>query len=444
VTSKKLLICSPSHAVYGGVETIVNDLCWELPKRGWDTVLALGRGSRFNDVDSYRAAYPGLPIVEIDGLRGTEQSRLEALKRLIRRERPNIVFSARIFDAYAAVGSLKEHVDAPRLAVAVRGYESPYLYDLRMYRDIIDLCVVDGNLLAAAATRWSGLAEERVVSIPGGIRPPSVPVVPRIAGNVLRIGYVGRLAQSDKRVLDLIPFIAKLEESRVSYHLSIVGTGPEEDDLREKLQDYVSAGKVRFTGWQGHDELYREVYPNLDCLIHLSAAEGVTIAPREAMVHGVVPVISRFIGLKSEGQFRNEVNSMTFDVGDMDRAVAAVRKLANEPGLLERLSKCAMTSQVGKYTFDGSMNAWAEAFEQCVEQPRLSGPLPRVSFPAEGRLNRFGLSPWLAQRVRDLAGRKQVHGDPGSEWPTASGLMPSDAAADIFRFAAEYETGIHG
>src|SRR5258708_3246469 len=103
-----VLICSPSYAVRGGVESIINDLSRELPKRGWNAVLGLGKGGHFNDVSRYRKAYHDLPIVEIDGTRGTQQARVDALKAIIRRVRPDIVLSARIYDVFPAVSSLKK------------------------------------------------------------------------------------------------------------------------------------------------------------------------------------------------------------------------------------------------------------------------------------------------------------------------------------------------
>jgi hypothetical protein len=185
---KKLLICSPSHALRGGVETIVNDLCRELPKRGWEAILALGKGSRFNDVRAYRNAYPDLPITEIDGTRGTRQGRLETLVELIESVRPDALLSARIFDAYEAATRLKGLRLWPRLVVAIRAFEPHYIYDARLYKDCIDLCAVDGNLLTAALVEWCGLAPSNVANIPGGVRPPSVQVEPRVPRATLRIG----------------------------------------------------------------------------------------------------------------------------------------------------------------------------------------------------------------------------------------------------------------
>lgn len=440
---KKLLICSPSHAVHGGVETIIDALCRELPARGWKPLLALGKGSRFNDVEAYSRAHPDLPTVEIDGIKGTRPGRLEALAKLVEEYQPDVVISARIFDAYEAVSLLKQHRAGPRMAVMVRGYEPHYLFDARLYKGNIDLCVVDGNLLVAASLTWCGLSPDRVMSIPGGIRPPKVQVRPRTARNTLRIGYVGRLAQSDKRVLDIVPFVRSLDEIGLAYSLSIVGEGPEEAELRGLLRSQLLDGRVSFSGWKDNDELYESVYPELDCFINFSPAEGVTISGREAMVHGVVPVMSRFIGLTTEGQYIHELNCLTFPVGDIAAASANAERLASEPGLLHRLSENAVHSQTGKYTYEGSMNAWAEALDRCLEQPPLIGPVPKLSLPADGRLTRMGFSPRTAQRLRDFLGRRHIHSDPGSEWPTNSGLLTEEAAEEIMRFARDYEAQSH-
>lgn len=439
--SRRLLILSPSHAVRGGVETIVNDLARELPARGWETVLGLGAGARFNDVDAYRAAHPELPIVPVDGSGGTRQARVEAISSVMRRVRPDVVLAARVFDAYAAVARARRRGGGTRLAVAIRACEPHYLYDARLHRDGIDLCVVDGELLRALAIDWSGLEPDRVVSIPGGIRPPEVPVGPREARGVLRIGYVGRLEQSDKRVLDLVPLVAQLDAAGLEYRLSIVGTGPDEAELRDRLRGPIAEGRVRMEGWKTQSELYREIFPALDCLVHLSPAEGVTIAPREAMAHGVVPVISRFLGLRSEAQFVHGANALTFPVGDVALAAAELGRLAAEPGLLARLSAAAMRSQPGPHSHAGTMDAWARALDASMDRPPVTGEPPAAEPAADGRLARLGLPPGLAQRVRDLLGRRMVHGDPGSEWPTGSGLLTPEAAREIMDRAAEHDRG---
>jgi glycosyltransferase involved in cell wall biosynthesis len=436
---RKLLICSPSHAIYGGVESIVADLCRHLPAFGWDAMLGLGKGGQSNDVERYRKAYPDLPVIGIDGTQGTRQARREGLVKAIRDVSPDVVLIARIFDAYQVVSALKRKRGAPRLAVTIQAYEPHYLYDARLYQRHIDLCVTSGEMLRRASIEWAGVPAERVVSVPGGVRAPEVPVSPRDGGDVLRLGYAGRLDPGQKRIGDLVALLEILERWNFRYRMEIVGTGPAEAELQRRLGPLVKAGRVSFHGWLAGRVLYQKIYPELDCLVHFAHTEGVTIAPREGMAHGVVPIVSRFIGLAVEGQFVHELNALTFPVGDVEAAAACVRRLFEEPRLLRRLSENAMQSQRGRYSFEGAMRAWAEALDRCLAQPACTEDLPRVPAPPDGRLARSGVPPWLAQRVRDLLGRRHEHTDPGSEWPTGSGLMTPEAADSIWRFGESLE-----
>jgi glycosyltransferase involved in cell wall biosynthesis len=433
------MICSGSRTTEGGVEQVIADLCANLPRYGIEPIVGLGKGARFNDPDRYRAAFPDVQTVDIDGSKGTRQARVEGLLRTFRSLKPDIVLIARVFDAYEALRKLKQREEGPRLAVTIQAYEPQYIYDARLYRDFVDLAVTSGEMIRNALIDYSGLPEDRAVSIPGGVRLPTVPVLPRPQNKRIRLGYVGRLDPGQKRILDIVPFIAGLEEKRIHYSLDIVGNGPADLELRKRLSSRESAGKVVFHGWQDHDSLYRRIFPQLDVLVHFAHTEGVTIAPREAMVHGVVPVISEFVGLKTEGHFQNQFNALTFPVGDVKAAVKNVERLVRENGLLTRLSKNAMQSQTAKYTHEGAIEAWAMAFYACLEKPVTTGDLPQLPFPPDGRLTRMGLPSWVAQRVRDVTGARYIHTDPGSEWPTGSGLCDKDTAESIMRFAWEYE-----
>ena len=436
---KKVLICSPSNTLYGGVENLIGNLCRNLPARGWESLLALGKGARFNDVDRFRSVYPDLPILEIDGVKGTKQARREALIRLIQKVKPDVVVSARIYELCEVIAELKRRGRGPRLVYAVRAYEAPYIYDVGQYRQVIDACVTAGELIAAACHILGGIPSARVVSIPGGIRPISGPALPRVPRGTMRLGYVGRLDPGQKRIFDLLPFLAALDRRRISYRFDIIGTGPAEENLIRQATPWLHSGRVQFHGWQDQESMAHRFFPDMDCLVHFAEFEGVPNAPREAMVHGVVPVVSRFIGLASERQFRHGENSLLFPVGDTECAAEQISRLATDPGLLTSLSRAAMSSQSGKYSFDGAMDIWAETLDRCLELPLRNGPIPRRNLSDKGFLGRMGLSPWLAQRVRDILGMKPAYRDLGSEWPTSSGLITGDAWEKIMTFATEYD-----
>jgi hypothetical protein len=144
-----------------------------------------------------------------------------------------------------------------------------------------------------------------------------------------------------------------------------------------------------------------------------------TIAPREAMAHGVVPVVSRFIGAED---FHDERNALTFPIGDVQAAADAVERLHRDRALLERLSLAARGSQVGIRTELGAIDAWAAAFrESLARAPRVGRTLPALPRD-QGLLTRLGIPSAIAEIVRRV--RRREHGDPGSEWPHWSGITP--------------------
>lgn len=443
---KRLLICSRSHSPHGGADRIIADLCRHLPARGWQVVLGLTRGERFNNARRYAEVLgEDLPVVEIDGRQGTRTARIKSLRRVIREARPDIVLSMRVFDAYEAVALEKSGSnEGPRLAIGVRSFEAPYLADLALYRGSVDLCVTSGRLIAAAAIHQSGMSPDRVVSIGGGVRPPNKTAVPRVTKRPLQLLYAGRLDNEQKRILDLPPFLRELDALKVPFELHLAGTGPAEADLGCELADRISQGTVTMHGWVSQSALYDLYYPRADCFLHFAAWEGMTIAPREAMAHGVVPVISQFPGLRLEQQFVDEESALTFPIGDYCAAAKCIQRLLLEEGLLTRLSRRASASQHGQYSFDGSMDSWAAALDACLLLPVCRGPLPNIPHRQFGRLSRWGVSGKLQDRLRDLFNRKVIHRSPGSEWPTASGMLTEQSRHELRGFAESLDSDAAG
>jgi glycosyltransferase involved in cell wall biosynthesis len=437
---RRLLIVTRTHAPHGGADRIVADVARELPARGWQVVLGLARGAVFNDTERYRDVLGrDLPAVEIDGRAGSRGQRVRSLRSAIRSERPDVVLSMRVFDAYEAVAAEKGDGRDIRLAVGIRSFEPAYLVDLAAYRDNVDLCVTSGALIAAAAVHHCGLDASRVVSIGGGVRRPRAQPRPRSPRRPLVLLYAGRIDNEQKRALDLVPLLDALAAQGLDVRLHVAGIGPAEQELRERLASHAAAGRVKFHGWVDRDRLYGELYPQADCFVHFAAWEGMTIAPREAMAHGVVPVISRFLGLEVERQFIDGRTALTFPVGDVRAAAACVARLVSEDGLLERLSAAAIKTQSGAYSFDGAMDAWAEALDRCMERPATLGPVPVVTQRVDGRLTRWGVPPGVQERLRALLRRPVVHASPGSEWPTSSGTMSESARRAIEDFARAIE-----
>jgi glycosyltransferase involved in cell wall biosynthesis len=433
----KLLIVTPSAYLRGGVETVIHDLCAELPARGWFVELGLAAGQRFHIVSRYREAFPNVVQCAIIPRFPTRRARIEATMSVIHDVMPDVVMAARIADTYEAVARLKLAGHGARLGIAVRGFEAQYVHDVAAYRDFIDACFVDGKLIQQACIELGGIDSDRVYSLPGGVHEPVERPQPRMPGKVLRIGYVGRLAQSDKRVLDLVPLVHHLRKSGLSFSLDIAGTGPEEIALKREFSPWKEC--IRFHGWLTQQQLYKRIFPKIDCLLNFSPTEGVTIAPREGLIHGAVCVISRFPGLQLEGLFVHGDNALTFTTGDTKTAAQHIISLQREPGLLERLSTNAVHAQKDKYTYRGAADAWADALNRCMAMPvKVDRNFKPKAEPA-GRLERMGVPGAVADHVRCWLGREAVPLGPGDEWPHGCVPIPPGAQGRLESWAATLE-----
>ena len=423
----RLFICTPTASLHGGVERIIESLATHLPARGFEVLFGLAKGARFHDPQRFRQAYPIVRGVDIDGTSGSMYGRRRALRQAILEVDPDVVLIARMFDAYPVCSDLKARGHRLRLAVTVQAYEPNYFVDLARYADFVDVCVTSGELIAAAVRRFTSLPHERVRSIPGGVAPARRMREPH--GGPLRIGYAGRLSQQQKRILDLPLVERELERRGVPFTLSIAGAGEEADALR------VALSKAHLLGWLSTAELYERVYPELDVFVHFAEWEGITIAPREAMAHGVVPVMSRFTGLEAEGQFEHETNALLFPVGDVGAAADAIERLDRDRDLLERLSRSAGASQGGIRSEAGAIDAWAEAFRIALEHPpRVGARLPAA--PRDGGLlSRLHVPASVAEVVRRV--RPFASGSAGGEWPHWSGIPDRELMAAAEAFAKE-------
>lgn len=432
MTGKRLLICTPTHNLHGGVERILESLAYGLPAYGFEVVFGLAKGLRFHDPARFRAEYPRIDTVEIDGTSGTATGRQRSMRKVMQRVDPDLILIARLFDAYPAAAELKTRGHKLRLTITIQSYEPEYFIDAQRYHQFIDLCVASGTTIRIAASRISQIPADRVADIPGGAAPARRE---RRPADVLRLGFVGRIQTVQKRALDLADTLAELRRRDVPFRCVVAGTGSEEPELRRRIEELGMAGDVAFAGWQSPDQLYEEIYPDIDVLLHFAEFEGLPIVPREAMANGVVPVISRYTGIQWEDDFREGVTALTFPVGDTRTAADCVESLHRDRQLLARLSAAARASQGGPRSAEGAIAAWAQALDDTLARPPRVGPLPDLP-PVTGRLERF-LRPRAAESLRRAFGIRFEHRDAGSEWPHWSGADDPSFAVRMRQLAEE-------
>lgn len=161
--------------------------------------------------------------------------------------------------------------------------------------------------------------------------------------------FVGRLADKKglRYLINAVELLADRKRSLQNFELTIVGTGPLENDLR----DYVKARNldehISFTGWVSEDEL-NEQYIAADFVIVPSIetesgdTEGMPTVISEAFASGN-PVIGTDAG-GIDDVVRDGVNGFVIEQKNADAIARSMERLIDDPQLYERLAQGALDS----------------------------------------------------------------------------------------------------
>lgn len=434
--SRRLLfVCSSAHRL-GGLATWLDYLLPGLASRGWEPVLGLVEGPRYNRPQRFLADHPHERWVAISCRTGTPEGRCRAVRRAIASLDPALVVAVNIPDALSSVARARTSGGSPRAVMALHGLEPDLWEDVGRFRSVLDGVAATNRLSCRLLEIRSGLESRRIFYVPCGTRfngPGSANREPR---DVLRIGYVGRLEQAQKRVLD-IPLVSRaLEERGVAHEFLVAGSGPEEGALREAM-----AGRPAvFLGTVPHEDLGHSVFRNIDVLLVASRSETGPLVAWEAMAAGVPVVSSRYVGSGLEDALRHDDTALLYPVGKPARAAAELARFREDRGLAERLRAGGYRLLAERYTLEASIDGWSRCLESVLALPaRPRAPAPEVP-PATGRLERL-LSPRLAETVRSALRRRGPDSGAGGEWPHTYGS--GSHAEEFLRIASDVDREGH-
>jgi glycosyltransferase involved in cell wall biosynthesis len=151
-------------------------------------------------------------------------------------------------------------------------------------------------------------------------------------GGTVDVLSVGRL-DPEKNPLLLADVLARLVAGGGDWRLRVVGEGSLAGALAERLTELGVAGRAELLGYvpldRGLDELYRRSH----VLLHVSWTEGVPQVLLEAF-GGRLPVVATEVG--GVGPVARGA-AVLVPPGDADAAAAAVRRLAGDAALRDRL-----------------------------------------------------------------------------------------------------------
>jgi len=394
----RVLFCSQAAHTGGGVEAWLEAVSSALIRRGHDVITGLAKGD-FHDPRRYSSKQVVINPVAIDGREGYRESRVTSLLHLIRRIEPDIVVPVHLEDALLATAFEKTRGRVLRLVICIHGQAPERVKQVSDLGPFIDFAV--GVSRRTVAMLGEVLPDERIAHIPTGVPEPLK--VPWVRTSIRSVAYVGRLDDRDKRVIDLITFANAHPEMEIH----VAGAGPDENRLREGLPRGI------FHGTLSRSELYERIYPAVDGLLLFSPAEAGPIVAWEAMIHGVVPIVSDYCGRAEENVLRDGETAIVFPVGDIQEAVRKIR-VAD----VEALSRNAPRLLPDKYRIASFGESWDRSLTRCLSmESRVGSPSLLPSLVSPGRLSLLSIGVESMALLRRTLRKRYVHKDPGSEWP---------------------------
>lgn len=415
--SPKILFVSGSAYPLGGLATWLDYLLPGLRRRGWDPVLGLVQGPRHHRPEAYLTKHPCDSWRAIPCTTGTPEGRCRAIVQAIEEEDADLVVGVNIPDAYYAVDRLR-HAGNRRVRVlmTIHGILPQLFSDVQRFEPVLDGIAATNRLACNLALQLGAADPGRVWYAPYGMPVPNGSPTPVKPTDRWRVGYVGRLDQDQKRVLDLPKIAAKLDELGIDQEWRIAGNGPELAELRSSM-DFFSAA---FLGHVSHSDLAQQVYQVIDVLLVTSRWETGPMVIWEAMRQGVPVVTSRYVGSGRENALRHEENALVFPVGDVQAAAREIARLFAEPKLRARLREQGYNLIRQRYSQEVSVGAWDQCFQDVLSRPARTVD-GKLEVPhAAGRLDRW-MPPGIGDLLRNVLGRTMADSGPGGEWPHSYG-----------------------
>ena len=318
----------------GGAHTFLADLCAPLAERGWRTSFVTQPGPEQGIVSALRAA--GGEIKDrLWPASALPEERAERLAAWINEVRPEAyVVSASPDAGWLALPLLDAGV--PTLSIAHNDVGAFY-EPLKHYGEFVDCAVSVSQEIQRRTIEECGVPPERARRIPYGVNSlgeeeARARAEVSLEGGPLRIGYVGRLVQEQKRVLEMAPLASELARRGVDFELHVVGDGEARAALEAEFVRCGVAGRVKFWGWLPSAEVKRRL-KELDVFLLMSDYEGLSVALLEAMGHALAPVVT---GIRSgTGEVVEDGRSgFIVPVGDIEAFAERLEQLARDRHLL--------------------------------------------------------------------------------------------------------------
>lgn len=372
--NSKVIVALPGGQVHG-VDIFSAHLVRQLRQRGVDARVV---GRRM------RPDYMGLALpddIPVDDLNLTRhrswQRRRQEMISYLEANSPCIYIPNYDYDNSCVAPCLSDRVKVVNIAHA----DDPanYAHILRL-RHVSNAMVGVSSAIMNQILAYDPSLKERLHQIPYGVEIPAFPAREYTASAPLRIVYMGRLLNYERRAEDLRSIARTLHSRGIPFELTIIGEGDQRCHL-QYLRPIALHKYVWTTGVLPNEEVQKLLAEN-DVFLLTSSFGGLSIGLLEAMAHGLVPIVSDVRSGVPE-LIQEGINGFKVPVGNVDAYVDRLAILYQDPARRERMAQAAYQTvcQQG-YGLENMVDRYIELFEQVIAQNfvRPRGKITRLLY----------------------------------------------------------------
>jgi glycosyltransferase involved in cell wall biosynthesis len=396
----RVAFCTVPHI--GGLFSVYQRLRKALSASGWE-VLAVHIDSEKADWYGYEARLADEGCVELAGRNGDLKGNARTFVDWVSAEGIDIVLPMSSRACLSAVPHLPEQVHVITRCINV----TPHAYRLvTAHPARTAAVVVTSPRQRDDLRRCYGLSSDQLHLIPNAIDIDTFHCRDRLASATrpLRLGVLDRLEDLQKGVFSVPRILHRLDEAGVSWHLQIVGGGPDESELRRRLAFWTDQGKVHFAGPLPQSEIPGCV-KQFDILLKPSKNEGFPSSLIECMAAGAVPVCSRIRGV-TDWIVEHERSGMLCPINGPACFAASVVALDRDRDKLARLSRQAASDAARRFDLQRFSDGWTRLFNEVYRSARpalraASWEAFRLASPWRPHVMNRVLYQWLPRRFKD-------------------------------------------
>ncbi|MGA9451367.1 MAG: glycosyltransferase family 4 protein [Verrucomicrobiia bacterium] len=337
---------------FGGATAFVCNLAGELVRRHVPViVISPEKDNAF--ASDFQAA--GVQVILHDDRRMIFEDRMEGMLHTLAEFKPTVVVGCLGEISYEVL----RYVPSGVRRMAVIQADAPIFYDAAApYAGCMDDIIGVSTKITERLEQMDAFRKVSKLRLLHGVVMPQHAEPRGKSGQPVRILYLGRIMDPQKRVYLFPKILAVLQKAGIPFRWTIAGQGDKRVEL-ERTMPSSSAQQVKFI-----DAVPNAQVPALlekhDIFLLASDAEGLPISLLEAMGHGLVPVVSDL-----ESGIRDVVdatNGMLVPVDDVEGYARAIIHLHEHREELAAKSAAAHTRVQKEFSVAAMTDRWLAVF----------------------------------------------------------------------------------